>query len=217
MPKLRIVFLSFFIFFAAKILAQDRYIAEVGILGGGTFYLGDANATPFKSMDYCAGGFLKYKFNERFSLGLQATGGKISVPPFNGGYPFRTNFADVEVLGEFNFFDFGYETRYNTKTKPCTPYIFLGAGASIYTRGASFMLPFGVGGKFKLSEQFNLGLTWSMKKLFQDNLDNIDNPRSLERNVLINNDWYSEITLYLSFDFWNMCATCQSGLFRPRR
>ena len=51
-----------------------------------------------------------------------------------------------------------------------------------------------------------------MNKVFDDDFDNIDNPRGLNKGVLINNDWYSKINLSLSFDFWRICPTCHSGL-----
>ena len=162
-------------------------------------------------MDATYGGFVKYKLDKRYSFGLQVAGGRVRIPSFEDFAAAKTPFVDIEAIAEFNFFDFGYD-RLKSLTKRATPYIFVGVGCVTYNRTAAFTIPFGVGGKFKLSERFNLGIAWSMNKVFNDNFDNIDNPRGLNKSGLINNDWYSKITLYLSFDFWQYCRTCYSGL-----
>ncbi|MBO7254918.1 MAG: hypothetical protein J6U79_00905 [Paludibacteraceae bacterium] len=209
--NLRYSFFLFLILIVANVQSQSRYFAEIGAFGGGTFYLGDANKTPFTYIDATYGGFIKYKLDKRYSFGLQIAGGKVRIPSYENFAAAKTPFVDVEATAEFNFFDFGYD-RLKSLTKRATPYIFIGVGCVAYNKKAAFTIPFGVGGKFKLSEQFNLGVTWSMNKVFDDDFDNIDNPRGLNKGVLINNDWYSKITLYLSFDFWQYCRTCHSGL-----
>ena len=40
-----------------------KYYMEAGILGGGSYYLGDANKIPFNYMLPTGGLFLKYKFD----------------------------------------------------------------------------------------------------------------------------------------------------------
>lgn len=194
-----------------EINAQSRYFAEIGILGGGTFYLGDASSVPFTNLNAAYGGFLKYKLNERYAFGLQATGGKVNIPAFESIKAHTTSIADVEALAEFHFFDYGLG-RKHSQTKRATPYIFAGVGCVIYEQNAAFTIPFGVGAKFKLSERTNLGITWSIKKIFKDDFDQIDNPRALNKSVFINNDWYSSFTLAFSVDFWQFCRTCYSGL-----
>ncbi len=209
----RYAFFLFSLLIATNVQAQERYFAEVGILGGGTFYLGDANKIPFTHLDATYGGFVKYKLDKRYSFGLQAAAGKVRIPAYENFAAHKTSFVDVEAIAEFNFFDFGFDRR-NSLTKRATPYIFAGVGCVIYSAkgDAAVTLPFGIGGKFKLSEQWNLGITWSMSKVFKDNFDDIDNPRGLNKLGLINNDWYSKFTVYLSFDFWQYCRTCHSGL-----
>ncbi len=210
---MRVWSVFFLMFFAilGSAFSQERYVAEVGVQGGGTFYLGDANKVPFAKMGATYGGFFKYKLDKRYSFGLHAAGGFVQIPAFEEKGRTKTNFVDIEAIAEFNFFDFGLDQLKST-TKRATPYIFLGVGCVVYDNAAAFVLPFGVGGKFKLSERLNLGLTWTMEKVFADDFDKIDNPRGLNKGAFMNNDWYSKLTLSLSFDFWKVCPTCHSGL-----
>ena len=189
----------------------EDFFMEAGVCGGGAFYLGDANSVPFSRMGGVGGAFLKYKLDRRWSFGVQVNAGRVGIPNFESEGSWKRLFVDAEALAEFNFFDFGYD-RLKSQTRRATPYVFVGTGCCFYQDGVAFELPFGVGGKFKLSKRCNMYVTWSMCKLFKDNFDKVDNPRGLNKSKFINNDWYSKLTVGLSFDFWKYCMECRSGL-----
>ena len=61
-----------------------KYYMEAGILGGGSYYLGDANKIPFNYMLPTRGLFLKYKFDGRWEAKLQSTVGQAGIGEING-------------------------------------------------------------------------------------------------------------------------------------
>ncbi|MDE7136375.1 MAG: hypothetical protein K2N91_07060, partial [Muribaculaceae bacterium] len=88
-----------------------------------------------------------------------------------------------------------------------SPYIALGLGASVASCDGktSFAptLPMAVGVKYKLKERLNLGIEFSMTKVFGDKIDQIDDPYMIESSFIKNTDWYSNISISLSYEFGN--------------
>ena len=91
---------------STEVLAQEKYKADLGILGGESFYLGDANKKLFNNMQVTFGGFLRYKINPRFAIKLELANTSI-----------KGNFIGIdttaylnksvntgEIISEFNFF-----------------------------------------------------------------------------------------------------------------
>lgn len=189
--------------------AEDTYKLDVGIFGGGSFYLGDANSTLFKGTQPCFGAFGKYIINGRWEVALQGYGGVVNIPEWNNIPASRTTFGDISVTGEFNFFNYG-KKKYDKTYSIITPYIFAGLGLTIHTYGIAPNIPFGLGIKVKATPRLNFGLAWRMHKLMTDNFDNIHDPYGLNGKGLFNNkDWFSSASLSISYNFWKDCAPCR--------
>ena len=100
-----------------------------------------------------------------------------------------------------------------------TPYVLIGPGLTIYEhwRGnmMAFNVTFGVGYKFKLWKRWNLGFEWSMRKLFIDNFDVVDNeskilndPYRMGHRTLKNNDYYTCAVAFVSVDLIKRKSKC---------
>ncbi len=203
-------FLLIFSFLASvSATAQDDYKLDIGLLGGGSFYLGDSNPTLFKGTRPCFGAFGKYIIDGRWEIALQAYGGATDIPAFYDIPASRTVFGDISIMGEFNFFNYGIK-KYDKTAKRVTPYIFAGVGLTIHSYGIAPNIPFGLGMKVKATKRLNFGLSWRMHKLMTDNFDNLHDPDRLNGKGLFNNkDWFSSASLSISYNFWKDCAPCR--------
>jgi len=131
---------------------------------------------------------------------------------------FKRNFWDVGLQLELNFFKYGYEW-WDRDIYYHTPYILIGPGLGIYQGmdGNAFApnLTFGVGYKYKVFERLNIGVEWSMRKLFRDDFDVtdvsnefLDNPYGVKKSRIKNNDWYSCAFVFVTFDIIRKKGQC---------
>lgn len=202
--------------------AQEDYRFDFGAGVGMTGYLGDANtANLYQTPGWDAELFLRYIINPRLSLKTNLYVGGLSgnseqmtnVFPDGMNYKFSTTFYELGELFEFNFFEFGIGERYR-KLKRITPYITAGLSATLWTVDkhvyAGFTIPMGIGVKFKVNQRLNLGLEFLMKKVFSDRLDGVqlEDPYTIKSSFAKNTDWYSTLTLTVSYEFSKRCATC---------
>ncbi|MDR0829898.1 MAG: hypothetical protein LBN95_07285 [Prevotellaceae bacterium] len=191
-----------------------KYYLEAGVLGGGSFYLGDVNEKLFANMLPTFGAFVKYKFNGHWEIKLQSTAGQAGIGEFDGKFS-KTTFVDVAAIGEFNFFNFavGQLEPYSSKV---APYIFAGVGASFFNGGVAPIVPFGLGVKYHFGKRWNIGAYWGMTKtLWNDNFDLVDNPLKLNKGMWNNNDWYSTVGVYISINCFEICKACIDGRRKP--
>ena len=222
MNKSKVVFFLIFVatlFFVHQVKAQE-YKYEIGGAIGTSFYMGDANKTRFYLHPGIAAGAL-YRYNLNFHWAVKANllAGTLSgnttdaqnVFPLEQQASFKRTFFDAGGQIEYNFFPFSDKFSYRD-AKPYTPYIFAGVGATIATGNNVFFnanLPIGVGFKYKIKEKLNIGLEFSMRKLFGDDLDvtqknaawNLDAPYGIKSSFLKNQDWYSLTMIYVTWDF----------------
>ena len=202
--------------------AQEDYRFDFGAGVGMTGYLGDANTSNlYQNPGWDAELFLRYIFNPRIAIKTNFYAGNMrgnseqmtNVFPDGQNFKFSTTFYEIGELFEFNFFEFGIGERYR-KLKRITPYITAGLSATLWTveksTFAGFTIPFGIGVKFKPSKRVNLGLEFLMKKVFSDRLDgtNLEDPYTIKSSFAKNTDWYSTLTLTISYEFSKRCATC---------
>lgn len=211
-PK-KIILIGFLCCFCSHFFAQENeYRAEIGVLGGLAYYMGDANTLPFKNSTPDYGILFRYKFTPRFAARAELTRSSIK-----GGSELNTFDNPVNVLdicGEFNFFDLE-KSKYKRFSKTFAPYIFLGLGAMNYQYTGSqkfgVSLPFGVGLKIKLGERFNFNAQFSNRLLFNDNLEGIkifNDPNKLNGSNFMNNDLLSTLTVGVTFDIWKKDCGC---------
>ncbi|NOR88584.1 MAG: hypothetical protein GQ527_13350 [Bacteroidales bacterium] len=129
---------------------------DVGVFGGGSYYLGDINPNlHFVGTQAAYGGFFRFNYKDRWGFRIGATRGKLKADDqdfasinasqvylsgdydindpnliyyavSNRGLNFETDITEVSFLFELNFFPFFVGSHRNT----WTPYIF--AGLSMY-------------------------------------------------------------------------------------
>lgn len=202
--------------------AQEDYRFDIGAGIGMTGYLGDANnANLFQNPSWDAEILFRYILNPRFNFktnfyvgGLRGNSAQMTdVFPSHQDYKFSTMFYELGETVEFHFFNYGIGETYR-RLKRWTPYIVAGVSVLAWTvdkkPGASFVIPLGIGFKFKPALRWNLGLEFLMKKTFTDRLDGpaLDDPYTIKSAFMKNTDWYSTLTLSISYEFSKRCAVC---------
>ncbi len=215
--KLKKVFLLFVILCvtANSVKAQDTFYGEVGLTGGCGFVLGDTNDFLFRYTQPLGGLYAKYKFNGRWEGRLQLDGGLLGYDKgLNSGY------VGLQALGEFNFFNYGVK-RWEADYSWFSPCLVGGLGVVLFDLGGkpkfTITLPMGVGMKFKLSNRTNVGFYWTVAKAFSDRVDNTPNLNGVYGKFWNNQDWYSTAQVYLSVNFYKICAPCRSGVGKHKR
>jgi hypothetical protein len=193
---------------------------------GGAFYMGDSNRNAvFRNMNPSASVLFRYNANFRvaFKANLAwarvtgSTEGLANVFPNNAQAVFDRNVIDLGGQAEFNFFPYSDKYQY-LYTKRIAPYIMGGLGLSLAPGGGrTFFGPHisaGTGVKYKLKNRINIGAEWSVRKLFGDGLDVnggndlLDNPYKIGSSPLKNKDWYSMLTISVSYDFGLRDCNC---------
>lgn len=209
--KLLLVILSIICLLPGRARAQETYFCEFGLTGGCGFVMGDVNRMLFSTVQPMGGAFLKYKFNGHWEIRLQGEGGLLGVQR-TGDKQFRRQiFGAGQLLGEFNFFNFGVKRWAEYRTW-ATPTLVAGVGFIGFKGGFTATIPVGIGVKLKLGDRINMGAYWMVSKTFTDKLDYVDNPIGLNKNILNNHDWYSTAQIYISVNFWKICAPCRDGV-----
>ncbi len=205
-----------------KASAQEDYRFDIGAGLGMTGYLGDANTSNlWQNPGWDFEALLRYIATPRWAFktnfyvgGLSGDSSKMTnVFPGGETYKFSTTFYELGEMAEFNFFNYGMGETYR-KLKRISPYITAGLGVTAWSvdgkMGAALTIPLGVGLKFKLSRRWNLGFEFLMKKTFTDKLDGemLDDPYSIKSSFMKNTDWYSTMTVTISYEFSKRCAVC---------
>lgn len=205
-----------------EMVAQEDYRFDAGGGIGMTGYLGDANSSNLWSNPGFDGTLLfRYLRSPRIAFKTGIYVGTLSgnsadmqdVLPDAQQFKFSTTFVELSEMFEFNFFNYGIGETYR-RLKRWSPYITAGVGATIWMTGGftggAFTLPLGIGGKYKINERLNLGLEFLMKKVFSDKLDGkeLSDPHAIKSGFAKNTDWYSTLSVTLSYEFSKRCATC---------
>ena len=216
MKKLAVIMLMIATLMAAQ--AQE-YRFEAGGAIGMSGYLGDANnANLLKKPGYVAGGLFRYIINSRMALKANLLTAKISgnsanlanTYPDAQTYAFSSQLYDLGAQFEFNFLNYGIGSKY-LKLKRISPYLTLVVGATLATGdGDAFTLnvPMGVGVKYKLGERLNIGLEFTMRKTFSDELDGLKDLNGITSGFAKNTDWYSFTMISITYEFSKRCRTC---------
>ena len=174
------------------LLADNRpYLCEIGLQGGCGYYVGEAAPHIFQNVRYAAGGHVRDKFTNRWSIRMsgmyQLLEGSykdyrepnnlyLSVFPKDGLW--STKMANIDVAAEFNFLRFGMP-EYDERIKPYTPYLFLGVGMGVlpgsrgdWTAVAAYF-PVGIGFKWQFCKWGALHVQWQHNIYLSDNLENV--------------------------------------------
>ncbi len=202
--------------------AQEDYRFDIGGGVGMTGYLGDANsANLLANPGWDAELLFRYILNPRWNFktnfyvgGLRGDTSQMDIVlPDGKNFKFSTTFYELGEVAEFHFFNYGMGETYR-KLKRWTPYIAAGLSLTAWSAdskgGAALTIPFGIGFKFKPSLRWNLGLEFLMKKTFTDRLDGpaLADPLGIRSEFMKNTDWYSTLTITISYEFSKRCAVC---------
>jgi hypothetical protein len=190
---------------------------EVGLYGGGSYYLGDLNpGMHFKNTQLAFGILARYNLDTRWSVKLNGYRGKVKGSSASTNYlpgqglNFESTVTDISAEAEFNFLN--YFT--GSKRDFISPYIYAGISVfffdpvanglslrSLGTEGQNigyegrkpystvgFAIPFGLGVKLSVAKNLGLTLFWEMHKTFTDYLDDVSQTYYLNSNNINPND-----------------------------
>ncbi len=196
---------------------------EIGGGLGTSFGTGDVTR-GFEVGELGFGGqvFVRYNLSNVVSVRANALAGQIKgddetnpIDPFAElrGFSFKRQNFEAAALFEYNFLD--YKERKSLIN--WSPYFFGGFGLSVATNRQSRddysrvqpVIPFGLGIKYRLTEQWNLELEFGARKTFYDGLDRISdfqNPNKLNPAYgnELDNDWYYFIGVSVSYTFFSI-------------
>jgi opacity protein-like surface antigen len=215
-----------FLFLCSTVVAQE-YRYEVGLAGGTSMYMGDANQSSFsQGWNPSAGILFRNNLNFRWALKLDLLWGEVTgdtkniknVFPDHANAAFSRNFFETGGQLEFNFLPYSDKYSY-LNTSKLSPYILVGLGFTFAPgKNRTFFdinLPMGVGIKYKIRNKINIGLEYSVHHLFNDGLDapdkdgfNLDNPYKTNNSLFKNKDWYNTLLFSVTWEFGRRDERC---------
>lgn len=196
-----------------------EHTIEIGPTIGSSFYLGEANQTIFKNNQFTFGGVIRYPLNTRFAVSLEALTGNFAGHFQDASLQelgFKNSFFFTSAHFEFNFFSYD---QYNLTLESSTinPYILGGLGIVSYQSSGTPVLTGGLGIKFKLSKRWDVNCQWTLNKTFADNLEgtpSLNNPYQLNKSSFLNNDYFSVLSVSLTFAFYTQRCPCRTGILQ---
>lgn len=220
-------------FFISNLLpAQERNV-DIGVYGGGAYYMGDVNHSKlFYSPSPAYGGQFRYNFDKRYSLRISTVVSQLKGNDLDfdnefqqtRAHDFTSNITDVSAQVEFNFFPYMPEDKHD-KASP-----FVAAGATLLVSpssnasGMSFAIPLTVGFKFNIGGRFSAGVEWTYRRSFNDQLDQLqnyykENPANhdiqdeKQRSYDNSNDWYSFAGVFIMYKLFRDVEQCHAYRF----
>lgn len=185
--------------FTVSTKAQD---IDIGVFGGGSYYLGELNPSRQFFMTRPAyGGLVRFNLNTRMAIRGQILRGTIAgddaISKINPSRNLRFTSAinEISVIYEFNYLDYFSGSRYNF----FSPFLF--AGPAIFTHNPKSKyqgetvelrllgtegqssdktysligvgLAFGAGFRYSASQRLGLSVEWGLRKTTTDYLDDV--------------------------------------------
>ncbi len=187
----------FFLILLSIVLISSHAQHEIGIFGGGSFYMGDINPKQlFNQTKPVYGLFFRYNFDSRIAVRASLLRGEITAADADGsftperGLAFHSYVNEVGFQIEFNFLNYitGSEKYY------FTPYLFGGFNTFLFNpktakggqslrdiptelnktnQTISFAIPFGIGFRYSIAKNLECGVEWGFRKTFTDYLDDV--------------------------------------------
>jgi hypothetical protein len=189
---------------------------EIGVLAGGTYYLGELNpGRQFLLTRPASGGIVRYNFDNRWATRFNLLSGQISgddaISRANEmrNLRFTSPLTEASLVFEFNFLD--YFT--GSKIHYFSPFLFAGPAFFIFEPRADFQgelvslrdlgtegqietgstyrlsgvaALFGFGVKYSINNRLGLALEWGMRKTFTDYLDDVSGQYYIDFNQIDN-------------------------------
>lgn len=222
MRRAALLFFLIFSFFFS--FGQGR--TEYGIFLGTSYYNGDINhSKQFYSPSLGLGLLAKYNINRHIIIGLKGYYGMLNgndadfsqIENQTRNASFSTSVIDVSAIVEFNFMSYTSSGFIKKNNERFTPFAFLGIGgnyvfnSSGYTNPVS--IPFGLGFKYNIFERVTLGLEWSFRKTFNDQIDGVINIQDTNNDPTIHNDdWYSFFGVFVTYKIFKEAIDCPAYL-----
>lgn len=198
------------------------YKFDIGAQLGMSGYIGDANrSNPFAHPGFDGEISMRYLPDTRWALRAVLSTFSLSgdtrdmsdVLSSGAAYSFSAQAYELSVRGEFNFLPYGIGETYK-RLRRWSPYLTVGVGAALSASGGSTTVvptvPMGAGIKFKATPRLNLGLEFTMTKAFGDHIDGAElaDLNGIKTAFYKNTDWYSRLTIGVSYEFGPRCETC---------
>ena len=211
----KIHWLLLFIFLPLSLSGQR--IADYGIFGGVSSYLGDINTNKLLYSPLPAGGiFYRLNLNPRQALRLNLFLGGIRGNDLDfrnafqqaRGASFSGSVGELALQFEFNFLPYSTQgKRWNY-----TPYFAGGAGlAFVNTVSITYVpvIPFSFGFKVNIYKNVGLEVEYGFRKTFYDNFDGLkDLVAPSDFAWIHNNDWYTFTGIAVTWKIYNKLAGC---------
>lgn len=219
--KLLAIFVALLIGSLSRLSAQEEtYRFDLGAQAGVSGYIGDASSSIFAHPGFAGGVSFRYLPDVRWALRTVFNAMSLSgntadmddVLPGGAQYSFKSTVFDLGERIEFNFFAYGIGETYK-KLRRWTPYLTAGVGFTLASCNGQtnfgFNIPLGAGFKYKIKERLNLGIEFTMTKVFSDHVDGVlSDLYQIKSSFLKNTDWYSNISVSLTYEFGKRCSTC---------
>ncbi len=211
---IRITFAAVLVLFVGIVKAQNEYRSEIGVLGGGSFYLGDANNQLFANNKTSFGLIYRQKLDTR--LAITGSWNKTNVVGTGAGESFDNPINAIDLYGEFNFFDYD-DKIYKPNSKKHSLFLFAGIGGMIFpyesVKPNTFMFSYigGLGYKIMLGERFHLNFIWSQRLLLTDKMEGksqLNNAKGLNGTNIFNNDMLSTFSVGLTYNIGKKKCKC---------
>ena len=206
---------------------------DIGVMFGGLYYIGDINPSrPFHSTEFGAGIFVRQNLNNRWAVRANLLVGSLSASDeaFSVTYQqvrnisFDTPLLELVAQAEFNFLPYKLGATRNNSS--FTPYFATGFGFLLVSSSVNpyqFTIPFGIGMKFALSKQLEIGFEWSLRKTFSDYVDNLSGKEYDEHNMAVSSrtnhkqlaffyekDWYSFAGIFITYKIFQSGSVCKA-------
>lgn len=221
MKRLLVILFTLVALAAPRLQAQEEtYRFDIGAQAGMAGYLGDASSNIFGHPGFSGGVSWRYLPDARWAvralLNVMSLSGDTAdmddVLPGQAQYSFKSTAYDLGGRVEFNFFSYGIGESYK-KLRRWSPYLTVGLGVTLATCGGESAfgvnIPMGAGIKYKLRERWNLGLEFTMTKVFSDHVDGeLSDLYQIKSSFIKNTDWYSNISVSVTYEFGKRCSTC---------
>ncbi len=203
---------------------DDGYLMEVGLGGGGSFYMGDVNSRLYNNTNGVISAVARYNVNPRFALKANLSSAGISGSSENAygvlpgdGQVFSRTLYDFGIQVEWGFCGYGME-GWNGCHR-VAPYGLVGLGMAFAPKPArndfAANFPVGLGVRYKMSDRVNVGLEWTMRFSTSDRLDvtstdgtTLEDPFTIKGKGIKNKDSYSFTMLYVTFDVFKRPCNC---------
>lgn len=224
--KRRYIFFGVLLCFFTVSRAQ---INELGVFLGGSNYVGDIGKENYIWPNSFAGGLVyKWNMHPRYAIRSNYTYTKLTADDADSdnsfrqerGLDFTNDLHDFAVGIEFNFFKYNLDKLGYTQT----PYIILQAGVANYAvradadgtsggRTFNFVLPFGLGYKFRLAPNVGVAIESTFRYTFKDDIDGYPytDGNGVEIGYSNGNDWYVFTGISVVYAFGR--PGCYTGSF----